>query len=246
MHRRSFPDRANRDPQRKATHWKYRPMCPTSRSTTRANRCGDGRAAAIGGINDGTARLIRAGARIRPRASQNAAKTRIKAAFTEILKVQFKPDLHHREAWSVDRAPLRADARIALCARVAKLCLIAKRPRMAGVSGRGFESGVRRRTSASFRIPVFTQGRGLSDDERSIRDHLAAHPAPSADRPRDRTFRLRAAVVRTTAAIGAGTVRGVAGASGAASVQARRRAALPGARPRLRLQACGLEGHGPG
>src|SRR5215470_12909672 len=68
------------------------------------------------------------------RISQNAAKTRIKAAFTEILKVQFKPDLHHGRAWSAAQAPLRANACIALCAGATKLCLIAKQSPMAGVS----------------------------------------------------------------------------------------------------------------
>jgi hypothetical protein len=68
--------------------------------------------------------LCRCSNTLRP--AQNAAETRIKAAFTAILKQQFKPDLHHRGAGAAALAPLRVKARVARCARTAALCLDGK------------------------------------------------------------------------------------------------------------------------
>ena len=139
------------------------------------------------------------------------------------------------------QAPLRVNARIALCARAAELCLIARQSPMASISDLEVVCGPARRSR-------FLWSRRRGDDERSIRDHrhagLAAYPAPPGGRLRGRACRLRAAVIRPAAAIRAGAVGGVTAASRRSPLPAQPFPARASPRSRLRLQACGREGHG--
>jgi hypothetical protein len=45
-----------------------------------------------------------------------AIQARVKTRFTEVLKLRFKPDLHHRKAWSAAQAPWLRVVRTATCA----------------------------------------------------------------------------------------------------------------------------------
>ena len=143
------------------------------------------------------------------------------------------------------QAPLRVDARVALCARAAELCLIAKQSPMASSSDLEVVCGPARRSRF-----LWSRRRGPSDDERSIRDplqaDLAAYPPPSVDGLRGRACRLRAAVIRPAATIRSGAISGVTLSSRGSSLPAQPCPPHPSACPRLCLQACGLEGHGPG